>query len=94
MNTYIIAKDGSVKVLCIGCRQPTPITNLNIKVVEGYGGLSVDPRPKTPTGGRLGLPQYRGRRFPKVNTGPGCLACSMRYPTVLPAPKSESRKRR
>lgn len=84
-----------ITMTCIGCHQPMPVTDLRIKVPVGAAGMLIDRRPKTPTGGRFGAaPDHAVRRFPKFDTGPGCVRCSLKFDCLLPLPKSIARGRR
>lgn len=95
-NYIVSSKHGSVAIRCIGCGQPIPVMqSLQIRIVEGYGAVTIDPRPKTPTGGRFGLPaDPTRRRFPQTRTGAGCVRCSLQPGVTTLLPQSARGKRR
>lgn len=86
---YIVAKHkphAIPTVLCgAGCGnvEPIPVTSAyRVRIPEGQGLAPYDPRPKTPTGGRFGLPSHKMRRFVRTSVEWACVSCSLKHPVV------------
>lgn len=76
-------------VACGGCstehfiREVPVVEAYRIRVPEDWGAMGFDPRKKTPTGGRFGLPGDPAfRRFRRTKTVFGCLSCALKFPIV------------
>lgn len=72
-------------VVCGGCATKNVHTEIplieayRIRIPEGTGLAQYDPRPRTPTGGRIGNPQSKMRRFIRTVQDWGCVSCSLRF---------------
>lgn len=68
------------------CRAGNPMIGLSesfvVRVLAGKGFMESDPRPRTPSGGRLGAPQPGRRMFIRTEKTHACVSCSLRYPVV------------
>ena len=89
MQQFIVNKarprTAPVMVVCEGCDTPHSIRvdeAYAIRVPDGKGFAPYDPRPKTPTGGRLGAPGNKMRRFIRTVKVFGCVSASLKYPVV------------
>lgn len=73
-------------VVCGGCETHNRHTRVavneayQIKIPVSRGGTTFDSRPRTPTGGRLGTPQFGRRAFVRTETRWACAACALRFP--------------
>lgn len=72
-------KHQTITVRCGGCGTSTPLHGARrIKVpTDQRGGCMVDARPKTPTGGKFGMPGSNNRRigYTRMVTQWGCTSC-------------------
>ena len=92
MQHYIVStsrrKHQPVLVPCGAphCTALVPVSEgyrLRVPDEGGAGILTFDARPKTPTGGRLGMPGALGRRrFLRTKLVWGCVGCSLKFPVI------------